>query len=223
MTGIKESCQAVWYTKRMKITKYNHSCILIEDSGKVFLIDPGMYSIGILEPQKLTQLDYILITHEHFDHFDKGLVKQLVTNFPQVKIISTGPVVDALEKEGIVATTDGDDMITVENVPHEKVWMGNPDKNIMVTLERKISHPGDSLSFTHSADILCLPLSGPWCNTTEAVELGVRLQPKVIIPIHDWHWKDEVRKGMYDRLEDYYTQQGIMFKKMENGIAVEIQ
>lgn len=206
----------------MKITKYNHSCLIVEEDKKVIVIDPGNYSVPVFPINEIQQLDYILITHEHQDHFDLPLVKQLVTKFPQVKIITTQPVVEALQKEGITATTQGDENILTMPIPHEKVWMGPRAENVMVTFMNKISHPGDSLQVSQATEVLALPISGPWCNTTEAVELGVKLKPKVIIPIHDWHWKDEVRQGMYQRLKGYFATEGIEFIAIENGEPVEV-
>lgn len=204
----------------MKITKYNHSCLIVEEDHKVIVIDPGNYSTPIFPINGLQQLDYILITHEHQDHFDLPLVKQLVAKFPQVKIIATQPVVETLQKEGITATTQGNADILVTPIPHEKVWMGPSADNNMVTVLGKLSHPGDSLHISQTAEILALPISGPWCNTTEAVQLATTLKPKVIIPIHDWHWKDEVRAGMHQRLKEYFASLGIDFRPIATGEAI---
>lgn len=205
----------------MKITKYIHSCLLIEEEGKVILIDPGNYSAGVLPIENMQQLDYLLITHEHQDHFDKDLVKQLVAKFPQVKIITTPSVVEQLKSDNIVATSTGDEFITVEVVPHEKVW-GPPPQNIAVTIHNKLFHPGDSHSFTHSTEILALPVTAPWGSTSKAVELAQELKPKVIIPIHDAMWTDEARRSMYAWIKQDMAQNGIDFKMVEAGQAIEV-
>lgn len=206
----------------MKTTKFNHSYLLVEEGGKVFLLDPGEYSLDLLKQTIFSQLDYILITHEHFDHFSLPFIKELFIKFPQVKIITTQSIVGILEKEGVRATFGGDKHITVTAIPHEKIWMGNPVENVMFTINNKLSHPGDSLTFDKTAEILCLPISGPWCNTTQAVELAEKLKPKIIIPIHDWHWKDEVRISMQQRLKEYFQQKGIGCKVMGNGKTIEV-
>lgn len=206
----------------MLLTKYQHSCILLEDQGKTILIDPGNYSTELLQPESLSALDYLLITHEHMDHMDIPTIKTLAAKFPKLKIITNNSVKNILEKEGIAASVQSDEIVQIEPVPHEKIWMGQPAENIEVTVFDKLSHPGDSLSFDKTAEILCLPISGPWCNTTQAVELGEKVKPKIIIPIHDFHWKDDVRIGMYQRLHDYFEQRGIDFKVLENGKTIEV-
>ena len=54
----------------MKITKYGQSCVLIETKGKRILIDPGDYEFkdSFLE-KDWTNIDVILITHMHGDHY----------------------------------------------------------------------------------------------------------------------------------------------------------
>ncbi|MDO8655088.1 MAG: MBL fold metallo-hydrolase, partial [bacterium] len=51
----------------MKITKYVHSCLLVEEQGKTALIDPGNYTFQskALDLRYIEKLDFVLITHEH--------------------------------------------------------------------------------------------------------------------------------------------------------------
>jgi len=50
----------------MRITKYTHACVRLEDDGRVLVIDPGTWS----EPTALIGADAVLVTHEHSDHID---------------------------------------------------------------------------------------------------------------------------------------------------------
>src|SRR5688500_15837173 len=93
----------------MQITKYLHSCLLVEENDTVILIDPGQYTheAKVLDIELINRLNFILITHEHFDHFSLPLIKDITRKFPEVNIISTPSVVEQLEKEHIPAMTDG--------------------------------------------------------------------------------------------------------------------
>lgn len=208
----------------MKISKHLHSCLLIEDSDKTTLIDPGIYTYEAkaLTIEQVTKLDYILITHEHQDHCHPLFIQELVTKFPQVKVISNSSVVALLQKSGINATTEGDETISLEPFPHEKLWDKEAPSNTVFTVHKRLTHPGDSLQLTATAEILALPLQASWGSTTAAVEKALALKPKYILPIHDWHWKDEIRRGMYQRLEAFFTPLGIEFKSLETGVTVEI-
>lgn len=209
----------------MRITKYLHSCLLVEDQGKVVLVDPGnyIYDAKALDINSLPRLDAIVITHEHLDHMDTRLIKEALAKFPNTPIFTTESARNLLEQQGITnVSTTGNEYIKLEPVPHEKIWMGSPAQNVLATLFGKFATPGDSLTFNTLIDVLALPISGPWANMTQAVGLALELKPKIIIPIHDWHLKDDVRKSFYQRLKDYFAQSKIDFKPVEAGETVEV-
>lgn len=198
----------------MKISKFVHSCLLVEDQGKTVLIDPGSYSVEekALNIQTLPPLDYLLITDEHFDHMHIPTVKELAQKFPDMKIISTKSVKEILGKEGIDVSIENDENIQITQSKHEQVFgMTQMAENVCFTVFNKLTHPGDSFSFTQTSEILALPLQAPWGHLTQAVELATQLKPKIIIPIHDWHWKDEAREGFYSRLKQYFSGLNIQF------------
>ena len=86
----------------MKITKYNQSCLLVETNNKRFLIDPwlmpkdfmpgfeGAVNSEVRQPRvdlpifvdKIVDVDAIILTHFHPDHFDEFAVKALDKNIP---------------------------------------------------------------------------------------------------------------------------------------------
>ncbi len=209
----------------MKISKHLHSCLLIEEQNKTFLIDPGIftYQEKALDIAKLTKLDYILITHEHPDHMYMPLLEELLKKFPNVKFVTNNDIVEKLAKENITATYEPDSFVSLTNVPHENLWDSEPPANVMFTVFNKIAIPGDSIHFETKAPILALPIVAPWGSTTDAVNLALKLSPKVIIPIHDWLYKDTVRKSMYIRLKEFFKTKGIDFKIPETGEEMEIK
>src|SRR5882757_3037117 len=108
----------------MKISRHIHSCLLVEEQDTTIIIDPGVFTAmeNGLDLAALNKLDYILITHEHADHMHLPLIKDLVAKFPDVKIISNASVVTLLAKENITASSQADAVVTLESVPHEKLW-----------------------------------------------------------------------------------------------------
>ena len=208
----------------MKISKHLHSCLLVEDQGKTVLIDPGNYSVegGAITLEQITKLDALCITHEHMDHMYMPFIESLVDKFPQLTIFGTLSIKNNLEPEGIIVSSEGNEYVKLLPVPHEKIFMGPSPLNNMITLFDRIATPGDSLTFASSPEILALPIQAPWGDTTWATEMALKVKPKVIIPIHDWHWKDEVRKGMYDRLEQFFAHYNIRFLKPETGQVFEV-
>jgi L-ascorbate metabolism protein UlaG (beta-lactamase superfamily) len=208
----------------MKITKYLHACLLVEEANQTFLFDPGNFTYlnKALAIDNLKQLDYILLTHEHDDHCYLPFIKELVAKFPKVQIITNQSVKQKLETEHIAAQTTPIDPITFENAPHERLWDKEPPENTAITILNKLTHVGDSLQFTKTAEILALPLNAPWGSTTACVNKALELKPQYIIPIHDYLWRDEVRQMMYKRLTEFFAAKSISFKGLEAGEIITL-
>ena len=76
----------------MKITLIGHSTVLIEASGKRILTDPffspfGNPAYSRLEPpartrEELSDVDLVLISHNHFDHIDETFLRRLPATTP---------------------------------------------------------------------------------------------------------------------------------------------
>jgi L-ascorbate metabolism protein UlaG (beta-lactamase superfamily) len=206
----------------MKITKLGHSCLLVETPERVTLFDPGVYSK--VDTDSLQKLDDIIITHIHPDHLDTDLVKQLAAKFGDVHITTTDEIVAQLNAESVPATSAVSEGITLFTAPHEgHAPFLAPPQNIGVHYLERLSHPGDSHSFTETKAILALPVQAPWGSTLRAVDLALELKPTYIVPIHDWHWRDEAREGLYGSLEKLFAAQGITFVKAANGESFELE
>lgn len=208
----------------MKITKYLHSCLLVENEDKTILIDPGIFTAmaKALDVNSINRLDYLLFTHEHPDHMHLPLVHELVANFPDVKIITNPSIVEILKKENIKATAEGDETVQLDVVMHEQLWDKEPPQNAIYTVFGRLTHPGDAMSFTKSAEILALPVTAPWGSTSQAVNKALEVGPKTIIPIHDFMWKDDFRKNLYQRLHEFFKEKGIDFRSVETGEPIEV-
>jgi len=207
----------------MQIIKYVHSCLLVESDGRAVLFDPGVMSTDSIPIDQLTQLDDIIITHAHPDHYNADFIKMMVKKFPGVVITAPGEVVAALGKEGVTATDQPSAAIEFFDSPHESVAPLYPQpEEIGVHYLDTISHPGDSHSFTETKAILALPITGPWGSSIKALNLAIELKPQFVIPIHDWHWRDEARQSAYDQFEKVLAEQGITFLKPTTGEPIEI-
>lgn len=89
-----------------KIVWLGHASFFIQLSGIRILIDPvfGKLPVGKryselpVEPNKLQNIDYILISHAHYDHCDKKSLKILTANNPQVEILCGLKLEDLITK-----------------------------------------------------------------------------------------------------------------------------
>jgi L-ascorbate metabolism protein UlaG (beta-lactamase superfamily) len=211
----------------MKITKLVHSCLLVEmpePVSRTVLFDPGSMSREIIEQHDFKYLDDIVITHNHGDHMDIDLIKQLVAKFPEMRILATAQAIDQLKEQGIEATNiapEGLKIFDSEHAPTEPL-VTTPQQHGIHYLNA-LTHPGDSHTFGETMPILALPVQAPWGATVNAVKLALELKPQYIIPIHDWHWSNDARASMYEKLEAIFKQNKITFIKPVNGEPFTIE
>ncbi len=207
----------------MKVTKFVHSCLLVEAEGRTALFDPGSMSVEALKVENLSRLDDIFITHIHQDHCDISLVQELVTAFPEVRITSTPEVVEHLQAAGIRAGSEATEGVQFFDAPHESVKPLFPQpEEIGIHYLDMLSDPGDSHSFHETKAVLALPITAPWGSTIKALNITLELKPKHVLPIHDWHWSDIAREQMYDMFENQLASAGIKFHKLQTGEAIEV-
>jgi len=212
----------------MKITKFTHSCLLVEmpePVNRTALFDPGTMSTPLLKDHNFEYLDDIVITHSHPDHMDVDFIKSLSEKFPEVRITAPSDCLDQLHEAGLTQATDQlPDGLVPFDAPHENVepLFPLPEEYGYHYLDL-LTHPGDSHSFTETKAVLALPVTGPWGSNIKAVNLAIELKPKYVLPIHDWHWHDDARTGQYDAMADAFEKAGITFIKLNDGEPVVLE
>lgn len=175
----------------MKITKYGHACLLIEEKNVRILTDPGNFSTG---QNELKNIDIILITHEHIDHVDPASLKMVVAHNPEAKIITNQSVQTVLQKEGFESQVveDGETFtfreVIIEGAGKDHAIFHSTIPPIQNTgyFINGLYHPGDAFPRPkRPVGILALPVAGPWMKISEAIDYALELKPKKCFPIHD--------------------------------------
>ena len=157
----------------MKVTKLEHSGLLVENNGAFLVCDPVE-----IEQQlpAFGNVKAIVITHVHGDHFNPAIVSKIMSENPDVKVFTTEE--NAANIPGSAAVTDGD-LVNVEGFDlrffgkdHASIIPGQvPCQNIGVVINGAIANPGDSFDMPpEKVQLLCVPISGPWCKTIESIE-----------------------------------------------------
>ncbi|MBI2577757.1 MAG: MBL fold metallo-hydrolase [Candidatus Wildermuthbacteria bacterium] len=209
----------------MKISKYLHSCLLVGENGKTALVDPGIYTQEqkALKVKSLKDLDYVLYTHSHYDHFHPPMLQEILKKFPEVQVITTQDIAGQIQKAGIQADVQivGNGEIELMAAAHEPIF-GMEVENTGFHIFGKLTHPGDSLHFNATKAVLALPITAPWGTMVAALEKASQLKPKVVIPIHDWHWREDAQQAFYGMATQYFEKQGIQFKGLKLGEVFEI-
>lgn len=178
----------------MKITKLGHCCLVIDHKGKKIMTDPGNYTVE--QQIEITDLDFILYTHEHADHFHLESLKKIIEKNPEVKIYANTSVGDLLEKENIPYTlvqhkdvlTLGDEIV-LEGIgeKHALIHSSVPiSDNTGYMIDKRLFYPGDALTNPdREIEILALPAAAPWVKISEVIDYALMLKPKKAFPVHD--------------------------------------
>ena len=72
----------------MRMTKLGHSCVRLERDGQAIVLDPGVWSGA----DPLAGANAVLITHEHADHLDTGVVRAALERDAGLELWTNAPV-----------------------------------------------------------------------------------------------------------------------------------
>lgn len=213
----------------MVITKFGHCCLLIEVNGKRILTDPGKFSA---EQDSLTNIDIILITHEHADHCHTDSLVHIVENNPEAIVVSNTSVATLLKNIGIdTHLVEGRDTATIVDVsleaydgPHVEIFEDyGIVQNTGYLIEHNFFYGGDAYTVPDKAvEILALPVAGPWCKVSDAIEYAKKVHPKVAFPVHDATLSEEGRALTYQLVSRQLKKLDIDFTILERGVPTKV-
>ena len=177
----------------MKMTKHTHACVSLDRGGSHLVIDPGTFTPNAAE--LVANTDTVLITHEHFDHFDESMIAAALDARPELKVYGPRAVIDRLKARPgqIVAVSDGDHFkvgdfeVSVFGEEHARIHSDIPlFANVGYLVDERLYHPGDAYHVPPvPVEVLLLPTSGPWTKVGEAVDYVRAVKPSFLVQIHE--------------------------------------
>jgi L-ascorbate metabolism protein UlaG (beta-lactamase superfamily) len=211
----------------MKITKIGHSCLIVETKGRRIVTDPGSYTKD--ENEKLKNIDVVLITHEHEDHFHLGSIKKIVENNPETKLITNEGAGKFLKEESIpyliledgVPTEISGVVIEAHRSKHEEIFEEYGQvENTAYLIDELLLHVGDSFYVpTKQVEILALPVGGPWNKVKDFMKYALEVNPKICFPVHDGMLNNFGSSHKVPEL--FLSKAGIVFKNFEENKTEE--
>src|SRR3989339_917620 len=212
----------------MKIKKLGHCCFVVEPKeGVRIMTDPGAYSI--LQVGE-TNINAILITHEHQDHLHVDSLKDVLKNNPSAVVITNTSVGNILDQNGIpyIKVEEGEKyelegiIISGFGNIHAQIYEDFGRVQNTGYMIDNLCYAGDSFSYPDvDVEILALPVAGPWMKLSEAIEYAKHIRPRICFPVHDAILQDFATFA-WRIPETILKEDDILFRKLEIGKEEEI-
>jgi L-ascorbate metabolism protein UlaG (beta-lactamase superfamily) len=176
----------------MTITKLGHCCLLVEHKNIRIITDPGAWSTA---QNKVTNVDIILITHEHPDHLHLESLEAVLKNNPNSKVVTNAAVGKIISDKSVdFNILENGQSITIRSVlleafgdKHEEIYeQFGMVQNTGYFVDNILFYPGDA--FTNpgkSVEVLALPVVAPWMNFKTSMKYAIEIKPKIAFPVHD--------------------------------------
>ena len=200
----------------MRISHLGHSAVLLQTDEAQVLIDPGNFSD---DWHGLTDLDAVLITHQHPDHADPEHLPALAAANPNARILAEPSIVDKMSTGEFPTlpvtafgagdqTAIGDLLVNAIGGRHAIIHADLPrigNVGFVITSEGQPTffHPGDSLeTIPEGVDVLAVPAYGPWAAMKETVDFVRAVGALEGFPIHDELLSDRGRGLVFNRVKE---------------------
>jgi L-ascorbate metabolism protein UlaG (beta-lactamase superfamily) len=174
----------------MKVTKYDHACLVVDKGDSRLIIDPGSFTpplpgdVGVVA---------VVITHEHADHWTPEHLERILRLSPGTRIVGPPGVVAAASGFAIEPVADGD---VVEIEPFTLSFFGKKHAvihssipvidNVGVLVNDALYYGGDSYTVPPvTVKTLAVPIGAPWLRIGDAMDYVIAIAPRHAFPVHE--------------------------------------
>jgi L-ascorbate metabolism protein UlaG (beta-lactamase superfamily) len=175
----------------MKITRYPQSCLKLEHDGRALLVDIGTLATAEYSLTDFGDVDAVLFTHTHLDHFDVKVLPELAKN--GAVIYGNSDVAQSAENTKVEVVDPGEELVVagfkLKAYAMEHCLMtdgseaGIPNTGYMVNDQLLL--PGDSTEDVGvKAEVVAVPIFGPDISLHDAFQLCKTTEAKKAIPVH---------------------------------------
>ncbi len=179
----------------MRLTKFEHAALLLEDSGKKLFIDPGSFTSPLTDTAGTAA---VVITHEHADHWTPEQLGRVLELNPGVPIFAPEGVARAVAAaDPAIAVTVVHAGDTVEAGPFTLRFFGGRHAvihesipvvdNLGVLVNDELYYAGDSFAIPEgvTVDVLAVPAGAPWMKIAETMDYVLAVKPRRSLPVHE--------------------------------------
>jgi len=176
----------------MKLTKHEHSCLVLEQAGDTLIIDPGSFTTPLTEERGVVA---VVITHEHPDHWTPEQLRRILDLSPGAKIYGPAGVAAAAgDKFDVTAVAAGDThaagafTLRFFGGVHAEIHRSIPlVDNVGVLVNDELYYAGDSFTIPEDVAVgtLAVPAGAPWLKISEVMDYVDAVKPKRSFPVHE--------------------------------------
>ena len=218
----------------MKLTKFTHACVRLEQDGRVLVFDPGTFSET---DQALAGAHTVLITHEHADHVDVDAVAAALQSNTDLELFAPEAVAATLRGKApdagsrIHAAAAGEDFETAGFAvrtyggQHALIHPQIPVvANVGYLVDGNVYHPGDSFAIPDGVEVktLLVPIHAPWNKVGEVVDFVIGVRAPRAFPVHD-ALLNELGRGLVEgHVTRIGAKYGTEYRHLSSGDSVEV-
>jgi L-ascorbate metabolism protein UlaG (beta-lactamase superfamily) len=212
----------------MRITKLEHAALILEEAGRRLVIDPGGLTNPILG---ITDVDAIVITHEHADHWTADQLSRLRDSNPKATIHGPAGVARAAEGFDVQVAAPGDVVeagswtIAFLGGNHAQIHPTIPIvDNLAVLVNGRFFYPGDSfyVPVGVEVDTLAAPAGAPWMKIAEGMDYISQVAPKRAFGTHDGVLSAAGVGLVHDRLKAVTEAKGGEYFALKAGDILDV-
>lgn len=205
----------------MRISKYEHALLVLEQESAQLVLDPGSYS----NLPELTNVAAVVFTHLHDDHTSVDHAQKIKNKFPEAKMFGTQEVVDKLTGLGVQAVYHGDHyevgpfQIDFYGDLHQVIHRSIPlVQNVGVMINSTLYYPGDSYTFPEQkVEVLACPTSAPWLRISDVIDFIDLVRPSKCFPTHNALLSEQGHALQNSRIQQIVEKHGGEFRYLLPG------
>lgn len=212
----------------MRVTKFEHASLRIDQNGETLLIDPGSFTTPLSE---LGSVVALVLTHEHPDHWTPEHLDRILRVVPGIPIFAPAGVAHAAQGYEITVVSPGETRTVGEFTlrffggTHEIIHSSIPViDNVGVLVNDELYYPGDSYAVPEGVEVgtLAAPLGAPWLKIGDAIDYVLAVKPRRAFGTHDMTLSVAGKTMHRQRLEWASQQGGGEFFALEPGESLDV-
>ena len=212
----------------MKVTKLEHSCLVIASTDKTLIVDPGSFTTPLVDTSDVVA---IVITHEHVDHWTAEQLTLILDRNPDARIFGPAGVAAAAADFDITVVKDGD---AHEIGPFSLRFFGEKHAvihhtipvvdNVGVLINNELYYGGDSFTIPQGVEVgtLAVPAGAPWLKIAEVMDYVDAIRPRRSFPTHEMVLSTAGKALSNARIQAVTEAGGGHFFPLEPGESIDV-